>query len=583
MLQPIRSRPDMEASAAPSLEGTRLDPIVLRLVKGDRIALEDARRATLLAAEGGERVGALLVRMHLVRGVDWAAAAAEEMGLEVAAAESYPAAPVLADLLSPRFLRQAGVLPLSADAERVRLAMVDPTDEQTIRAVRLATRLEVVPVAATPEDVARTTARWFDGGGAALQRLARDVGEGASVDLDQDVERLIDSAQEAPVVRLVSQLLSDALRVQASDIHVEPYRDHLRVRYRVHGRLREIGAPPVRLAAAIISRIKILAKLDIAERRLPQDGRARIDLDDRRVDLRVATVPTTHGESLTIRLLDTGAAGVQLDGLGLDPAVRRRLERKLASPHGMMLVTGPTGSGKTTTLYAALRGLNRAAAKLVSIEDPVEYQIDGVTQIQVRPDIGLDFARVLRSVVRHDPDIIMVGETRDPETAEIAVHAALTGHLLLSTLHTNSAAGAFARLLDMGVEPYLLASVVKAVVGQRLVGILCPHCKVPHAATQEERRLLERAGMPLGPDAALFEEAGCPRCDGIGFVGRMGIFELLEVDDQVRELIRGRSPTQTILARALEAGMRTMAADGMARCLEGVTTLEEVLRVTEEG
>ncbi len=583
MLQPTRSRSDQEGKTAPSLEGTRLDPVLLRLVKGDRIGLEDARRATLLAAEGGERVGALLARMQLVRGVDWALAAAEELGLETAATEDYPSEPVLADALSPRFLRQAGVLPLSFDAERVRLAMVDPTDEQTIRAVQLATRLEVVPVAATPEDIARTTARWFDGGGAALQRLARDVGEGPSVDLDQDVERLIDSAKEAPVVRLVSQLLSDALRVQASDIHVEPYRDHLRVRYRVHGRLREIGAPPVRLAAAIVSRIKILAKLDIAERRLPQDGRARIDLDDRRVDLRVATVPTTHGESLTIRLLDTGAAGVQLDGLGLDPAVAERLERRLTAPHGMMLVTGPTGSGKTTTLYAALRRLNRDTAKLVSIEDPVEYQIDGVTQIQVRPEIGLDFARVLRSVVRHDPDIIMVGETRDPETADIAVHAALTGHLLLSTLHTNSAAGAFARLLDMGVEPYLLASVIKAVVAQRLVGILCPHCKVPHAPTQEERRLLERAGMPLGPDAALFHEAACPRCDGIGFVGRTGIFELLEVDDQIRELIRGRAPTQAILAKALEAGMRTMAADGMARCLAGVTTLEEVLRVTEEG
>ncbi len=307
MLQPVRVRSDQDTSAAASLEGTRLDPILLRLVKTDRIALDDARRATLLAAEGGERVGALLTRMQLVRGADWAAAAAEELGLETAATEDYPAEPILADHLAPRFLRQAGVLPLSHDGERVRLAMLDPTDRQTIRAVELATRLEVVPVAATPEDIAQTAARWFDGGGAALQRLARDVGETASVDLDQDVERLIDIAKEAPVVRLVSQLLSDALRVRASDIHVEPYRDHLRVRYRVHGRLREIGAPPVRLAAAIVSRIKILAKLDIAERRLPQDGRARIDLEGRRVDLRVATVPTTHGESLTIRLLDTGA------------------------------------------------------------------------------------------------------------------------------------------------------------------------------------------------------------------------------------------------------------------------------------
>ena len=584
MLQPVRLRPDQEASAAPSLEGTRLDPVLLRLVKGDRIALEDARRATLLAAEGGERVGALLVRMQLVRGVDWARAAAEELGLEIAAAESYPSEPVLADLLSPRFLRQAGVLPLSADAERVRLAMVDPTDEQTIRAVQLATRLQVVPVAAAPEDVARTTARWFDGGGAALQRLARDVGEGPSVDLDQDVERLIDSAQEAPVVRLVNQLLSDALRVQASDIHIEPYRDHLRVRYRVHGRLREIGAPPVRLAAAIISRIKILAKLDIAERRLPQDGRARIDLDDRRIDLRVATVPTTHGESLTIRLLDSGAAGVHLDGLGLDPAVRALLERKLAAAARHDAGHRPHRVGKTTTLYAALRQLNRVDGKARHHRGPGR-----VPDRRRHPDPGApgDRPRLRpRAALRRAPGPRHHHGRRDARPGDGRHRRAARRSPATScsrTLHTNDAAGAVARLLDMGIEPYLLASVVKAVIAQRLVGILCPHCKVPHAPTHEERRLLERAGMPLGPEAALFHEAGCPRCDGIGFVGRTGIFELLEVDDQIRELIRGRAPTQAILARALMAGMRAMAVDGMARCLDGVTTLEEVLRVTEEG
>jgi general secretion pathway protein E len=343
-----------------------------------------------------------------------------------------------------------------------------------------------------------------------------------------------------------------------------------------------VGSPPARLAAAVVSRIKILAKLDIAERRLPQDGRARMTLLGRRVDLRVATAPSMHGESLVIRILDMSAAGVDFPALGLDPEMERRIKRQLGTPHGMLLVTGPTGSGKTTTLYAALRHLNATSDKLISIEDPVEYQIDGVNQIQVRADIGLDFARVLRSVVRHDPDIIMVGETRDPETADIAVHAALTGHLLLTTLHTNSAAGAVARLLDMEVEPYLLASVLRGVVGQRLVGVLCPGCRKSHAPTTEERSFFEKAGMEVPAGAVLNEPGACEACEGTGFVGRVGIFEFLETDERVRDLIRARAPTQDVTAAAVRAGMRTMFADGLRKCLEGTTTLEEVCRVTEE-
>jgi general secretion pathway protein E len=384
------------------------------------------------------------------------------------------------------------------------------------------------------------------------------------------------------VVRLVNQLLSDSVRMHASDIHIEPYRDRLRVRFRVHGRLREISSPPARLSAAVVSRIKILAKLDIAERRLPQDGRARLNLDDKRIDLRVATAPTPHGESLVIRLLDQSGHGAKMAELGLEAAVEARLRRMLEAPHGMILVTGPTGSGKTTTLYAALRELNATTDKIISIEDPIEYQIDGVTQIHVRPDIGLDFARILRSVVRHDPDIVMVGETRDPETAEIAVHAALTGHLLLTTLHTNNAAGAVARLLDMGVEPYLLASVLRGVVGQRLVGTLCPSCKRPRPATPEERAFFTAANIPVDEGAQLYEAPGCRDCEDLGLIGRQGIFEMLEVTDEIRELIRARAPSQSILAKALTQGMRTMSVDGLHKCLAGVTTIEEVTRVTED-
>ncbi len=553
-------------------------PVLRQLVAKRRIDPATARRITAEAAEEVEPLVLRVIREGPVTGEEWADAAAEALGLERVRAEAFPERPPLAEMVSPRFLRNVRAAPIACDDGHVWVAMADPTDTQTLKAIELACGLAAVPVAAVPDDVEAALARWFDRGPAALQRLVSDL-DGHPEAGGEEVERLLDSAREAPVVRLVNQLLTDALHLQASDIHIEPFPDRLRVRYRIHGRLREIASPPVRYAAAIVSRIKILARLDIAERRLPQDGRARLELDGRQVDLRVATAPTVHGESLVIRLLATDRRGVGLDELGLAPDVEARLRDILRSPHGLLLVTGPTGSGKTTTLYAALRCLDRETLKIVSVEDPVEYQIEGVTQIHVRPEIGLDFARVLRSVVRHDPDVLMVGETRDPETAEIAVHAALTGHLVLSTLHTNSAAGAVARLLDMGVEPYLLASVLRAVIGQRLVGVLCPHCREPRAPEPGELELIGRGG---GPRPILYRAPGCGRCGGLGIVGRIGIFELLEVDDRMRALIRERAPTQAIQSAAEAAGMRTMWQDGVAKALSGTTTLEEVGRVTED-
>ncbi|MDX6750483.1 ATPase, T2SS/T4P/T4SS family [Geminicoccaceae bacterium 1502E] len=562
-------------------EGVVLHPVLQRLVERDRLDLTEARRAMLAAAEGLEPLPALLARLGLVNGALWAATAAEVSGLRHLRAEDFPEQPPEVAQLSARFLRQVRLAPLAVEDGRLLVATADPADSYGLKALQLAAGLPVDPAVASPEDIEAALARWHDGRGAALQRIVDDLGVEPG-EAGGDVDRLKDIAQEAPVVRLVNQLLSDALRMRASDIHIEPFRDHLRVRFRVHGRLREIAAPPAHLAAAVVSRIKILARLDIAERRLPQDGRARLQLQDKRVDLRVATAPTMHGESLVIRLLDTSDRGAAFDELGLGAEVEKRFARQLASPHGMILVTGPTGSGKTTTLYAALRQLNRDSEKIISIEDPVEYQIDGIAQIQVRPEIGLDFARVLRSVVRHDPNIVMVGETRDAETAEIAVHAALTGHLLLTTLHTNSAAGAVARLLDMGVEPYLLASVLRGVVGQRLVGILCPHCKQAHEAEPEERQFFTEAGIATEGPVTLYREQGCPKCEQVGFVGRIGIFEFLEVDDAVRELVRQRASTQQILQAALQRGMRTMFVDGLGKALAGQTTLEEVRRVTED-
>lgn len=577
--------PQAARSASTALEDPRtrqLDPVLARLVLAGRISADAAVRATATAQEQRQSLAAAVTSLGLISSRDWAEAVARHYDFELVVGEAFPREPLLADGISPRFLRHTAVLPVRASEDTVWLAMADPGNSYAIKAVGLALQRKVVPTIAALEDLQRAYARYWDAGQSALQRIVDDIGDDIGPELSADVEHLIGAAQEAPVVRLVNQLLTDALRLHASDIHIEPARDRLRVRYRVHGRLREAGAPPGRLSAAVISRIKILAKLDIAERRLPQDGRARLTLLGRRIDLRVATAPSVHGESLVIRILDQSAQGGDFPDLGLGADLEAKLKRAIGAPHGMILVTGPTGSGKTTTLYAALRHLNKASDKLISIEDPVEYQIDGITQIQVKPEIELDFARILRSVVRHDPDVVMVGETRDPETADVAVQAALTGHMLLTTLHTNSAAGAIARLLDMGVEPYLLASVLRGVLGQRLVGILCPACKRDRPATADERAFFTQAGFTTTSELRLWEAPGCESCEELGFVGRLGIFEFLEMNEPIRELIRARASTQAVAEAAAANGMQTMFMDGLQKCVAGVTTLEEVCGVTSD-
>ncbi|MEZ5823551.1 MAG: GspE/PulE family protein [Geminicoccaceae bacterium] len=579
MLQLFRPRRATAPQQAPS---PRRHPALALLVERERISADDAERAIAEAQAGREPLPAVLARLELLSGREWMNLMAEHYGLQIADPDDYPDAPILPEAFSSRFLRQRWVLPLAREDDTLWLGMADPADEATVQAARLACDCQIVPVAAAVEDLKAAYARFFESGQAAIKEIVEGIDDPAEGEDPDSLEHLIDQAKEAPVVRLVNQLLSDALTMGASDIHIEPCRDRLQVRYRIHGHLREIGAPPARLAAAVISRIKILAKLDIAERRLPQDGRTQLTLGERRIDLRVATIPTMNGESLVLRLLDTSSAGADLASVGLDPERETLLREQLAAPYGMILVTGPTGSGKTTTLYAGLRQLDAVRDKIISIEDPVEYQIDGVTQIQVRSEIELSFARILRSVVRHDPNVIMVGETRDGETAEIAVHAALTGHLLLTTLHTNSAAGAVARLLDMGIEPYLLASVLRAVVGQRLVGKLCTECREAYSASEVERTILARSGLEMPDDLTLYRPVGCRSCNEIGFVGRVGIFELLIVDDPVRQLIRERASTQDILNAALHNGMTTMFRDGARKAMDGTTTFEEVCRVTEE-
>jgi len=478
--------------------------------------------------------------------------------------------------LSPAFLRENRVFPMGEDEEGILLAMEDPSDTFAINAVRLALERPIIPRVAAADDIQNAIER------SARNREEPDLWEqtAKSEASGDDLEHLRDMALGAPVVRYVNQMIQDAVHTRATDIHVELFDGRMSVRTRVDGMLREITPPPVQMAKAIVSRIKILSGLNIAERRLPQDGRARIRVNDRRLDLRVATMPTIYGEAVAIRLLDNVRRVLEFSALGFGPRDEQILRRHLSAPYGLILVTGPTGSGKTTTLATALSLLNQSHRKILTIEDPIEYEIDGINQTQARPAIGLTFAHALRSFLRHDPDVLMVGEMRDEETASIGIHAALTGHLVLSTLHTNTAAGAIPRLLDMGIDAFLLASSLRCVVGQRLVRVLCPHCKKP-GPVGDELELFNRRKIALNGEAPtqLWYAVGCDRCSGAGYSDRIVITEALDVDDEIRELITPDARTATIEKAACRKGMTTMAADGLRKCRDGLTTTEEVRRV----
>jgi general secretion pathway protein E len=421
----------------------------------------------------------------------------------------------------------------------------------------------------------------------AIERSARGreevdtwQGETTTESHGDDIEHLRDMALGAPTVRFVNQLIQDAIHARATDIHIEPFDRRVAIRMRVDGMLREISSPPAQMAKAIVSRIKILSGLNIAERRLPQDGRARIRINEHRLDLRVATMPTIYGEAVSIRLLDNARRALDFSRLGFCKRDEDVIRKHLFAPYGLILVTGPTGSGKTTTLATALSLLNQSHRKILSIEDPIEYEIDGVNQTQAKPAIGLSFANALRSFLRHDPDVLMVGEMRDTETASIGIHAALTGHLVLSTLHTNSASGAIPRLLDMGIDAFLLASSLRCVIGQRLVRVLCAHCKKPVSAPHDFPLSNGQALRPIGDaPAKLWHAGGCDRCFGTGYHDRIVISEVLDIDDEIRDLIQPNARSATIEETACRKGMVKMVSDGFKKCQDGLTTIEEVRRV----
>ena len=489
-------------------------------------------------------------------------------------------ASALVERFSQRFLREMMVFPYMTAEGRFELAVADPNDTAPARAAELVLGGAVTLSVASFEDIATVLNARIGGD----DRPAPQVSDAASTRADDDIESLRDLASGAPVVRAVSDLLEKAMELRASDIHIEPFRNSLVVRMRVDGLLRPVTSPVGTLPQALISRIKIISGLNIAERRLPQDGAARLRVAGSEIDIRVATMPTQHGESAVIRLLPRDRGLLELAKLGLVDNDKQRMKRLLALPHGMLIITGPTGSGKTTTLATMLSLLNQPTRKILTIEDPVEYELQGVNQSQVKPSIGLTFASALRAFVRQDPDVIMVGEVRDAETANIAIHAALTGHLVVTTLHTETAAAAIPRLLDLGVEGFLLKSTLRATIAQRLVRMLCDRCKIRKPLSSDEFAedpRLATLGFAVGD--TIFQPHGCDHCGGSGYRGRSGIFEIIEMTASVRGLITEHSDSEVIHRAAVAAGMTTMIDDAIAKCRAGVTSPAEILRVATVG
>ncbi|MFK7831524.1 MAG: GspE/PulE family protein [Congregibacter sp.] len=552
------------------------------LVAQGRLSARDVERALLAQTEMGDLIGRVLVKLGLVSETDVAQALSQQLQVDLLVAADYPD-DITAPLgLAREFLVSNNAVPISVTDSEATFAASVPQDPYLKKALALALDRPVTLVLGTDSDVSRVLE----------QMLSRDVvDEDDEADFDQFagqsddefIEHLRDLASEAPVIQLVNQLIHRALDLSASDIHIEPFEDSLALRYRVDGVLQDMpDPPPLSLAPAIASRVKLLSAMNIAERRLPQDGRIMTRVKGHELDLRVSTIPTVHGESIVMRVLDRESIRLSLPDMGFSHDTLKRYQQLLASPHGVLLVTGPTGSGKTTTLYASLASMDASDRKIITVEDPVEYQLAGVNQIQVQSQIELTFARALRAILRQDPDIIMIGEMRDAETAQIGVQSALTGHLVLSTLHTNTAAGAITRLEDMGIERYLITSSVNGVLAQRLLRKLCSHCKEPVELSDTAiaqcgiKRFLPTGGRQV------FEARGCEHCLHTGYSGRTSIHELFLLDDKIREVIQSGADATRLHHAARDQGMITLYEDGLRKVVEGKSSLEEVLRVTQD-
>lgn len=536
------------------------------------------------AAASGGIIDAVevLKKKNVVKERELLAMLAQQYGMEMLDLSTYEMPPEALTALSPEIVQHYNVLPVMKHDDMLTIAMGDPTDMETLDALRYLLGCDVDAVVADPAQIEQFINRYF-GAGSEMESMFDEVIE--STDASQQVDTSnIGSAEdltgdETPIIRLVTSLILEAYKGRASDIHLEPLEKRYRVRYRVDGALREVEAPPKYLQANFTSRVKIMARLDITEKRIPQDGRIQIKAGDRDLDLRVSSIPTTHGESIVMRILDKSSIQLDIPKLGFYADDLELVTRMIALPDGIFLVTGPTGSGKTTSLYAFLNTINTVSRKIITVEDPIEYQLSGINQVQVDRAIDLTFATALRSILRQAPNIIMIGEIRDLETAEIAINAALTGHLVFSTLHTNDAPGAVTRLVDMGVKPFLVASAVRAIMAQRLLRRICPDCKKPYTPTAAEMRMLGLSEEYLA-NHQFYKGTGCRHCNKTGYKGRIGIYEIFQVTEDIAKLIFANESSGTIREAARRNGMRSLRDDAMRKAEAGISTLEEVIFVT---
>ena len=572
---------ELEGAESPPGVGSETDEVSQFLLDSGRLRKSDLKRAEAYREQNGGDLVTLMVRLGLVSERDVAEAESNLLDMPMVSTGDLPDEPPELESVSLRFLKQNMLLPIEMTDDTLVVVMANPRDRFSLKALAMASGREVEPRVGIASEIENGIEKLFGGGRSAMGQIVDSLG-GEGEDELEDVEHLRDLASEAPVIRLVYLILQRAVEARASDIHIEPFENRLKVRYRIDGVLQEVEAPPASSTAAVISRIKIMAKLNIAERRLPQDGRIMHRVQGKELDLRVSTVPTSHGESVVMRILDRESIVLDFDSLGFDADLKEKFVRVLEMPHGIILVTGPTGSGKTTTLYTALSQINTPERKIITVEDPVEYQLEGINQIQAKSSIGLDFAHALRSIVRQDPDVIMIGEMRDLETARIAIQSALTGHLVLSTVHTNDAASGITRMLDMGVEDYLLTSTVNAILAQRLVRTLHPDHREAHRLLPEVASELGFTRLVEQDEYTVYRPLPTAENPG-GYLGRTSIMELLPVSDSLRRLVMQHATAGELQKLAVAEGMRTMYQDGLLKCLRGVTSVEEVLRVTQEA
>ncbi len=553
----------------------------LKLITPEKLEIALKEQASLNKT-GHRRLGDILVNLGFISEEDMLRALSSQLDLKSLSFSEFPKTVPSGHYPTVKFMKQYKFVPIGLEDGVLKIAVSDPLNEYVMDTLHFFSDKSLEIFLSSEKDIMEAIEQYFGSNvqmTSIMEGMREEETDTDEIDLQEDVHHLRDMAFEAPVVKLVNMLITRAVESRASDIHIEPFENSVKVRYRIDGSLTQIESLPKRLQPAVISRVKIMSRLNIAERRLPQDGRIKLRVSGRDIDLRVSTIPTIYGESIVMRILDRGTTLVVLEYLGFPDKTLEKYKKLITTPYGMILVTGPTGSGKTTTLYASLNNINSDEKKIITVEDPIEYQIDGINQIQVKPQIGLTFANGLRHIVRQDPDIIMVGEIRDIETAEISIHSALTGHLVFSTLHTNDAPGAITRLLDMGIEGFLVSSSIMGVLAQRLVRVICRACKAPYTPQQSIVDKIES----LPDNFTAYRGTGCEECRGTGYRGRTGIFELMILDGEMRSLIIERANADIIRQKAVEKGMQVLRDSGWEKVKEGVTTIEEVLRVSQEG